>query len=56
MDMQTYATRTEAEATIETMRGWDAEAEEINIGPDDETAWSILCDGTKYLRTDGYVR
>lgn len=61
MDYQTFPSKKAALTQIATMRGWDAKPVRFTLQtqPDsNETidAWVIQCDGSKFLRSDGYVR
>lgn len=58
-DYQTFDTRQDAQREIATMRGWTAKAVRLTLAtPDGRTVdrWVIQCDGTHYLRADGFVR
>ena len=61
MDYETFATREAAARIVAMMRGWAVEIVQLYL-PDNENAdgdghaWVIQCDGTLYLRRDGYVR
>lgn len=61
MGYETFATEAEAMAHIREMIGWDAEAVQLHLPDDskadaDGNAWVIQCDGSLFLRDDGYVR
>ena len=60
--IQTFDTKTQAEKAQAQMMGWDTEIVENQPLPflpesdENKTTFSIRCNGTKYLYTDGYVR
>lgn len=60
MDKQRYQTRAQAQVEVDKMRGWTTKIERAVVlndaGTKLATVYVIRCDGTKYLRTDGYVR
>lgn len=64
--IQTFKTRKEAAAHIATMAGWSARPVKLFLAVEDSydpehgyakhaDQWAVECDGSKYLRTDGYV-
>lgn len=55
MDRETFPTRKATLAVIAEMKGWTARPERIE-GYDGRKVWVICCNGTLYLRNDGYVR
>jgi flagellar basal body rod protein FlgC len=61
MDYQGFATRKEAQAEANKMRGWQAKVVKMYLpgnpnADKDGYVWVIQCDSRKYLREDGFVR
>ena len=55
----TFATKREALAEIEHMRGWEAKPVKVKVYSMSGklvSKWAIQCNGDLYLRRDGYVR
>ena len=60
MDYKGFATRKEAQAEANKMRGWRTKVVLI-FAPNhpkakNDLVWVIQCDSSKYLREDGFVR
>jgi hypothetical protein len=57
---QTFPTKEDADEVIAGMKGWDANAVEIESLADERgrthPVWVIQCDGDQYLCWDGFVR